>query len=439
MQPVQVTVDVPRPIEEVYDFLDVMANHEPFTNHILKDWEYSGPDRGVGSRARVHVSAAGRTDTVDIEVVDAERPTRIVERNIGAGGKRIATGTYTLSDRPTGGTHVAVRVRLAADPAVRAGDGTGRPRHAAPRQRARDAAPRRADRHRRPRLTPPSWVRRGWRIARQVSPEARFANPRGGTHGGYVAERSSRSQPHAKHKLDSEGMDRGVGFLGLLWASEGSIIGSGWLFGALTAASIAGPSAIIAWVVGVGHHHRAGAGPRRAGRPVPGLRRDQPVPALRVRQLRRRDVRVVLLHPGGHASRRSRCSRRSSTLSTVSFAQSWYNGTHRPRRRDRRRGDPHVRLLVVNLIGVRWLARVNNSLTGGRCSIPILTIIVLLVSSFHGSNFSRRRRLLRPGRRVQGDPARDPRRGIVFSLLGFEQAVQLGGEASNPPRTCRGR
>src|SRR3984957_7377619 len=48
---------------------------------------------------------------------------------------------------------------------------------------------------------------------------------------------------------ESEGLDRGVGFLGLLWSSEGSIIGSGWLFGALTAASIAGPSAIIAWIV----------------------------------------------------------------------------------------------------------------------------------------------------------------------------------------------
>ena len=106
MNPVRVTIDVPQPIEEVYDFLDVMANHEPFTDHILRDWEYSGPDRGVGSKARVHVSAAGRTDTVDIEVVDAERPTRIVERNIGAGGKRVATGTYTLSALPSGGTHI---------------------------------------------------------------------------------------------------------------------------------------------------------------------------------------------------------------------------------------------------------------------------------------------------------------------------------------------
>ena len=83
-----------------------MANHGPFTNHILMDWEYSGPDRGVGSRARVHVSAAGRTDTVDIEVVDAERPTRIVEQNIGAGGKRVANGTCTLSALPAGGTIV---------------------------------------------------------------------------------------------------------------------------------------------------------------------------------------------------------------------------------------------------------------------------------------------------------------------------------------------
>jgi carbon monoxide dehydrogenase subunit G len=106
MQPVRVTTTVSQPIDEVFDFLDVMANHEPFTNHILKDWEYSGPDRGVGSKARVHVTAGGRTDTVDIEVVDAQRPTHIVERNTGAGGKRVATGTYTLSALPAGGTHV---------------------------------------------------------------------------------------------------------------------------------------------------------------------------------------------------------------------------------------------------------------------------------------------------------------------------------------------
>jgi carbon monoxide dehydrogenase subunit G len=102
-----VTTQVPYPREDVYDFLDVMSNHEPFTNHILRDWEYSGPDRGMGAKAKVKVSAAGRPDAVEIEVVEVERPTRIVEQNIGAGGRRVATGTYTLAGLPDGATQIA--------------------------------------------------------------------------------------------------------------------------------------------------------------------------------------------------------------------------------------------------------------------------------------------------------------------------------------------
>jgi len=111
MKPVRVTVDVPEGREDVYDFLDVMANHEPFTDHILKDWQYSGPDRGVGSKARVRVSAAGRTDDVDIEVVSADPPATIVERNISAGGKRRANGTYMLEALPAGGTRIVFEYR----------------------------------------------------------------------------------------------------------------------------------------------------------------------------------------------------------------------------------------------------------------------------------------------------------------------------------------
>jgi Polyketide cyclase / dehydrase and lipid transport len=106
MKPVRVTIDVPYPREEVYDFLDVMANHEPFTNHMLKDWEYAGPDRGTGSKARVTVTAAGRSESVQIEVIAGERPSTIVEQNVSAGGQRIATGTYTLESLPKGGTRI---------------------------------------------------------------------------------------------------------------------------------------------------------------------------------------------------------------------------------------------------------------------------------------------------------------------------------------------
>jgi amino acid transporter len=45
---------------------------------------------------------------------------------------------------------------------------------------------------------------------------------------------------------------RDIGFVGLLFASFGSIIGAGWLFGALYASSLAGPAAVISWLLGGG-------------------------------------------------------------------------------------------------------------------------------------------------------------------------------------------
>jgi amino acid transporter len=45
-------------------------------------------------------------------------------------------------------------------------------------------------------------------------------------------------------------LKRHVGVVGLLFASVGSIIGSGWLFGALNASVTAGPAAIISWALG---------------------------------------------------------------------------------------------------------------------------------------------------------------------------------------------
>jgi hypothetical protein len=53
--------------------------------------------------------------------------------------------------------------------------------------------------------------------------------------------------PSRETAVDGDGLDRGIGFIGLLWTSVGSLIGSGWLFGALIAVTVAGPSALIAW------------------------------------------------------------------------------------------------------------------------------------------------------------------------------------------------
>jgi hypothetical protein len=104
--PVTVSIDLPQPRDEVFAFLDVMANHESFTDHMLVDWKVSGPATGIGSKATVTAKVGGITDQADIEVIEVDPGRRIKERNIAAKGKRHGTGTYVLSDLPNGGTHV---------------------------------------------------------------------------------------------------------------------------------------------------------------------------------------------------------------------------------------------------------------------------------------------------------------------------------------------
>ncbi len=235
-------------------------------------------------------------------------------------------------------------------------------------------------------------------------------------------------------RLDAEGMDRGVGFLGLLWASEGSIIGSGWLFGALTAASIAGPSAIIAWIaasfivilLALVHAELGGLFPVSGG--------TSRFPHYAFGSL-----------AGGTFGWFSYLQAASVApievlaaiqyLSSFSWASSWYNSNNTLS------GTGIVIAIilmfvfvVINLIGIRWLARVNNSLTTWKVLIPVLTIVVMLLFKFHSSNFSAAGGFFIHGAAIKSILIAIPNGGIVFALLGFEQAVQLGGEARNPKR-----
>ena len=96
MKPVEVSTVIRRPIAEVYAHLDVLANHEAFTDHFLVDWQLAGPASGVGASVTMRVRAPGRSEEVELTVIDAEPPVRTVEETVGAGGRRRTRGTYTL-------------------------------------------------------------------------------------------------------------------------------------------------------------------------------------------------------------------------------------------------------------------------------------------------------------------------------------------------------
>jgi hypothetical protein len=106
MKPILVSIQVDRPRDEVFEFLDVLANHEPFTDHMLVDWTYDGPAAGVGARARMRAKVPGRADWIDMEVVKGERPVTIAEESVSGGGRRRTRGTYTLGELPGGRTNV---------------------------------------------------------------------------------------------------------------------------------------------------------------------------------------------------------------------------------------------------------------------------------------------------------------------------------------------
>lgn len=112
MKPVSVSIDVDRPREDVYDFIAPLANHERFTDHVLKNWRVSEDGRTVN----VTVHAPGQKLEAEIVALEEERPSRTVERTTSAGGRRSTLGTYRLTDTPGGGTHVEFEITYESAP-----------------------------------------------------------------------------------------------------------------------------------------------------------------------------------------------------------------------------------------------------------------------------------------------------------------------------------
>jgi amino acid transporter len=87
---------------------------------------------------------------------------------------------------------------------------------------------------------------------------------------------------------------------------------------------------------------------------------------------------------------------------------------------------------IVNVLGVRWLARANTPITAWKIAIPVLALIALMATRFHGSNFHAKGGFMPFG--WHGVFSAMATGGVIFAYQGFEQAVQLGAESANPRR-----
>ncbi|MGN6126085.1 MAG: APC family permease [Humibacter sp.] len=242
---------------------------------------------------------------------------------------------------------------------------------------------------------------------------------------------TSSAPARAGSPLPSSGLKRQIGFIGLMWASAGSIIGSGWLFGANKALIIAGPAAIISWVVGSAailvlalvHAELGGMFPVAGGTArFPHLAYGGVAGAsfgwfswLQAVTVAPIEVSAMI----GYASDYLHLD-----LMTPAGILTGY-------------GIIVAVILMfifmaINFLSIRALANTNSTATWWKVGVPVFTILVLAILNFHPSNFTGADGFAPGG--LKAIVAAIPTAGIVFALLGFEQADQLAGESSNPKR-----
>ena len=242
-----------------------------------------------------------------------------------------------------------------------------------------------------------------------------------------VAEAQPSSSKH------SFALKREVGLIGLMWASVGSIIGSGWLFGAQKGLIAAGPAAMISWIVGgllmmvlaLIHAELGGMYPVSGG-----------------------TARFPHYAFGGAAGAsfgwfswlQAATVAPIEVSAMITYSQHWSfaHGWLHPVTGVLTTSGLVVAvvlmglLTVLNLFGIKLLATVNSAATWWKIAVPLLVIVVLAFGSFHVGNFTAADGFGPDG--VHGVLAAISTGGIIFSYLGFEQADQLAGEAKNPKK-----
>ena len=231
-------------------------------------------------------------------------------------------------------------------------------------------------------------------------------------------------------------MRRDVGVVGLTFTSLGCVIGSGWLLSALEASSVAGPAALLSWALagvivlalalvyaelGAAYPVTGGTSrvPHIAFGPVAGFTSGwfawlgsvtlAPIeveaalqyltPKISAVQLTQSKGSVVVLTGAGLIV---------GAALLLLFA-------------------------VINVLGVRKLSESNNVAVTWKLLVPVITVIALVATSFHTENFHSASAGGFMPFGWKGVLTALPL-GVVFSLTGFEQAVQLGGESRNPGR-----
>ncbi|VVE41825.1 amino acid:proton symporter [Pandoraea aquatica] len=235
---------------------------------------------------------------------------------------------------------------------------------------------------------------------------------------------------------NNQSLMRNIGPFALMLTGLGSIIGSGWLFGAWKAAKIAGPAALLAWLIGA-------------------------VVILAI-ALTYAELGAMFPESGGMV-RYSRYSHGSlvgfiaawanwiaivsvipiEAEASIQYMSTWpYDWAHALFVDGTLTTSGLVlsALLVIvyfmlNYWGVKLFARANTAITLFKFAIPALTIAGLIIAGFHPGNFNIAEHGGFAPNGMSAVLTAVATSGIVFAFNGFQSPVNLAGEARDPGRS----
>ncbi|WP_422934788.1 APC family permease [Sinomonas sp. P47F7] len=220
----------------------------------------------------------------------------------------------------------------------------------------------------------------------------------------------------------------------MTFVSLGSIIGSGWLLGALGAAKSAGPASIISWLLAAVLllilaliHADLGA-----AYPVAGGTARYPYYAFGA---------FAGFTAGWSGYLQAVMIAPIEVEGAITYLESapWASGLDMVNK-DQTLTATGIGIAVValvaftfiNLMGAKWLSDSNIAVVIWKTVVPVVTIVVIIALTFHPGNFSQGGGGFAPNG-FHGIFAALPL-GVVFALQGFEQAAQMAGEAKNPKK-----
>jgi amino acid transporter len=232
----------------------------------------------------------------------------------------------------------------------------------------------------------------------------------------------------------SNELSRSVGFWGLTFVSLGSIIGSGWLLGALNAATVAGPASLLSWVLAVimlvvlalihaelGTAYPVAGGTARfpyfafgalAGFTAGWAAWLQAVTIAPIEV----EASISYVSSTGWAKDHLVMIHQDGTLNGTGLVVATL---------------AMLLFTTINMAGAKLLSDSNSIMVIWKTAVPVLTVVVLIALVFHPGNFTAGGGFAPFG--AHGVFAALPA-GVVFALQGFEQAVQMAGEAKDPQK-----